>query len=118
MRVRFYIDEDAMSRGLVKALRTRGADVVVASDAGMTHKSDEEHQEYAAEQGLVVYTFNTKDFMALHTSYLQEGRSHAGIILGDQQRYSIGEQMRRLLTLSAVLSAEEMRDQVVFLSAW
>jgi len=118
MRVRLYMDEDAMSRGLVKALRTRGADVVAASDVGMTHKSDVEHLEYAAEHGLVVYTFNTGDFMALHTSYMQEGRSHAGIVFGDQQRHSIGEQMRRLLALIAVRSAEEMKDQVEFLSVW
>lgn len=71
------MDEDAMSRGLVKALRTRGADVVAASDVGMTHKSDAEHLEYAAEHGLVVYTFNTIDFTTLHTNYLQEGRPHA-----------------------------------------
>jgi hypothetical protein len=39
------------------------------------------------------------------------------IILG-QQNYSIGEQMRRLLRLISTKSAEEMRNQVEFLSAW
>lgn len=118
VRVRLYLDEDAMSRGLVKALRTRGADVVAASDVDMSHMPDEQHLEYAAKQGLVLYSFNTKDYMVLHTKYMEQGRSHAGIVLGDQGRYSIGEQMRHLLALISARSAETMRDQVEFLSAW
>lgn len=35
-----------------------------------------------------------------------------------QQNYSIGEQMRRLLRLIAAKSAEDMQNQVEFLSAW
>ncbi len=35
-----------------------------------------------------------------------------------QQRYSIGEQMRRLLKLVAARSAEGMRNRVGFLNAW
>jgi hypothetical protein len=30
--------------------------------------------------------------MALHTKFLTEGISHAGILIGTQQRYSVGEQ--------------------------
>jgi hypothetical protein len=49
---------------------------------------------------------------------MQAGESHAGIILAVQQRYSVGEQMRRLLRLIDTLTAEEMRDRIEFLSAW
>jgi hypothetical protein len=35
-----------------------------------------------------------------------------------QQRYSVGEQMRRLLRLIKTLTAEEMRNRIEFLSAW
>jgi hypothetical protein len=35
-----------------------------------------------------------------------------------QQRYSVGEQMRRLLRLIDTLTAEEMRNRIEFLSAW
>ena len=35
-----------------------------------------------------------------------------------QQRYSIGEQMYRLLNLVAKRTAEEMQNHVEFLSAW
>jgi hypothetical protein len=49
---------------------------------------------------------------------LQQKRNHAGIILVQQQRYSMGEVMRGILQLIATKSAEEMIDQVEFLSAW
>jgi hypothetical protein len=49
---------------------------------------------------------------------MQAGESRAGIILAVQQRYSVGEQMRRLLRLIDTLTAEEMRDRIEFLSAW
>jgi hypothetical protein len=38
--------------------------------------------------------------------------------LRQKQRYSVGEQMRRLLKLIAPVSAEEMINRVEFLSAW
>lgn len=107
-----------MDDDLVKALEGRGIDVLTAYDAGMAKFPDEEHLKYAAEQGRVLYSFNIKDFYLLHTRFLEQGQSHAGIILAQQKRYSVGEQMRRLLKLAAAKSAEEMVDQVEFLSAW
>lgn len=76
MIIRLYVDEDALDKDLIRALRARGRD------------------------------------------YLTQGKSHAGIVLAQQQGYSVGEQMRRLLKLIAVKSAEEMRNQIEFLSAW
>jgi hypothetical protein len=110
-----YFDEDSMDRDLVTALRARGVDVMTAADAGMLGRSDVEHLEYAAMQGRVLYTFNRGDFYRLHTSYLAEGKTHAGIILALQQRYSIGQQMRQLLELIASKSSEEMHNNAVFL---
>jgi len=39
--IRLYIDEDAMDKDLVQALRARGVDVMTALDAGMIERSDE-----------------------------------------------------------------------------
>jgi hypothetical protein len=47
-----------------------------------------------------------------------QGRSHAGLILAQQQRYPVGDQVRRLLRLVAAKSAEQMRNRIEFLSAW
>jgi predicted nuclease of predicted toxin-antitoxin system len=116
--IRLYFDEDSMRRSLVRALRARGVDVVTALDAGMVERSDVEHLDYATEQGRVLCTFNVGDFYRLHSDYLVQGKSHAGIILMRQQYYSVGEQMRRLLRLVASKSADEMKNWVEFLSAW
>lgn len=40
------------------------------------------------------------------------------MILVQQQRYSVGQLMRGILQLIAAKSAEEMENQVEFLSAW
>lgn len=116
--VRLYIDEDSMSRALVRALRARGVDVTTALDKGMIERPDAIHLDYATQQGRVLYSFNVGDFYELHTTYLTQGKSHAGLILASQQRYSVGEQMRRLLKLIATRSAEDMENRVEFLSAW
>jgi hypothetical protein len=118
MKIRLYVDEDSMRHALVEALRARGVDVLTALEAGMIKRKDEEHLEYATVQGRVLYTFNVGDFYRLHTAFLKQGKSHAGIILARQQRYPVGEQMRRLLKLIAAKSAEEMKNRVEFLSAW
>jgi len=116
--IRLYIDEDAMDKDLVQALRARGLDVITALDARMIERSDDEHLDYATAQGCVLYSFNVGDFYRLHTAYMAQGKSHAGIILAQQQRYSVGEQMRRLLKLIATKSVEQMKSEAEFLSAW
>lgn len=110
-----YIDEDSMDGDLVAALRARGVDVITAADAGMLGYSDPEQLEYATSQGRVLYSFNRGDFYCLHTNYLTEGRTHGGIILAPQQRYSIGTQLRQILELIGTKTAEEIQDNVVFL---
>jgi hypothetical protein len=107
-----------MHHGLVQALRARGVDVLTALEAGMIERADADHLEYAAKEGRALCTFNIGDFYCLHTEYLLEGKRHAGIILMQQQRFSVGEQMRRLLRLIADKSASEMESKVEFMSAW
>ncbi len=85
MTIRLYIEEDSMSRALVKALRSRGMNVTTALIEDMIKRDDEEHLEYATVQGRSLYSFNRGDFLRLHTQYLQQGKIHAGIILANQQ---------------------------------
>jgi hypothetical protein len=107
-----------MRHALVRALRARGVDVTTALDEDMIERDDKEHLDYATAQGRVLYTFNVGDFHRLHEEYLRQGKNHAGIILAPQQRYSVGEQMRRILKLRATKSAGDMENNVEFLSAW
>jgi len=118
MKISLYFDEDALAAALIKALRTRGVNILSAWEAGMRHRPDEEHLLFATAQGRVLFGFNAGDYLRLHTEFLTQERSHAGIVLAKQQVYSVGEQMRRLLRLVGAKPAEEMKDGIEFLSDW
>ncbi|MGF1571337.1 MAG: DUF5615 family PIN-like protein [Nodosilinea sp.] len=115
-RIRFYIDEDAMRSAFVKALQRAGLDVVTVADGHRWGDSDASQLAWATQQGRVLYTFNVKDFCFLHTQWLTQKESHAGIVVVPRQHYSIGEQIRGLLGLVNSLSAEAMVNQLVYLS--
>ena len=116
--IKLYFDEDAMHSRLATALRSRGVTVVTVMDAGLAEKSDDEQLAFATERGCVLYTFNVSDFYRLHTLWVGAGREHAGMILAPQQRFSVGEQLRRILRLRATTTTESMRNQVEFLGNW
>jgi len=107
-----------MDADLVRALRIRGLDVTTALEQGMIRRADSDHLEYATSQGRALYSFNLRDYNKLHADCLSRGKQHAGIIVARQQIYGVGEQMRRLLRIVAQISAEEMRDSILYLSAW
>ncbi|SPE35798.1 conserved hypothetical protein [Candidatus Sulfopaludibacter sp. SbA6] len=45
-------------------------------------------------------------------------RTHAGIIVAPQQQYSVGEELRRIMRLISRSTAEQMQNQLEFLSSW
>lgn len=118
MRLRLHLDEDAMDKDLIQALRLRGVDFTTARESETEGYLDEQQLEFATAQGRALYSFNIKDYMLVHSQFLGHEKSHAGIILTGQRQYSIGEQLRRLLLLIAAKSSEDMQDQVVFLSSF
>ena len=118
MIIRLYCDEDSMQHTFINALRARGVDVRTALEARMTERPDWEHLDYATAEGRVLYSFNVGDFCRLHTKYLSEDKSHAGIVVARQQRFSVGTQLHGLLRLVVTKSAEAMRDQLEFLASW
>ena len=56
MKISLYLEEDSMSHALGRDLRARGADVVTALEEGMIQRNDEEHLEFAAKTGRVLYS--------------------------------------------------------------
>lgn len=116
--IRLYFDEDSMDHDLIVALRARGVDVATALEKEMIARIDAEHLDCATRDGRVLFSFNRGDFYGLHVQYLSQGKSHAGMILASQQRYSVGETMRRILLLANTKSHEDMKNWVEFLSAW
>lgn len=75
-----------MDEDFVQALRSRNVDVLTVGDIGMLHRSDEDQLNWAKENGRVIFSFNTRDFYRLHTTLIEQGLSHGGIILAPQQR--------------------------------
>jgi ActR/RegA family two-component response regulator len=45
--IKLYLDEDAISRALIRALRARGVDVLTAQEADLIGAPDEEQLAYA-----------------------------------------------------------------------
>lgn len=117
-QTRLYLDEDAMRRSIVFALRSRSVDVLTASEAGMINRDDQDHLTAAAASGRVLYTFNVVDYCILHQTWISQERLHAGIIVAPQQRYPVGEELRRLMRLIGRVPAEKMRNRIEFLSTW
>jgi len=107
-----------MQRAVLAGLRARGVDAITALEAGLTDRPDEEQLEFARSQERVLFTFNASHFCRIHAGLVAQGKSHAGIIVAPQQRYTIGERLRGLLKLIAAKTAEEMRDRLEFLSDW
>ena len=118
MTIRLYFDEDSMDKALVQALRARNVDEVTALEVDMIERPDQDHLDFSTAQGRVLYSFNVGDLYQLHSTYLEQHKTHTGIVLSRQQHYAVGEQMRRLLKLIASLNAEQMENRVEFLSAW
>lgn len=114
-KLRLLIDEDAQHRGLAPALRARGVDVTTVRDLGMLGAEDESILVRAVAESRVIYSLNAGDFFRLHTQWMQLGQEHAGIIIVPRQRYSVGEQLRRLFAVINRRSAENMRNEIVFL---
>lgn len=92
--------------------------MITPMDVGQIGKTDEAQLAFATERECVLYTFNVCDFYRFHTDWIRAGREHCGMILALQlqQRFSVGEQLRRILRLRASLTMEAMRNTVEFLN--
>lgn len=116
--LKLHLDEDADAHALLKALRQRGLDVSSSRELALLQSSDEGQLAWALEQGRAIYSYNASDFCRLHAEFIRHGRHHAGIIIGDQQTLSIGEETRCLLRISDARTAADMRGNLEFLSNW
>jgi len=99
----------------MQGLRARGLDLLTTSEARRVGKTDAEQFAFAIGLRRTMYTFNVGDFARLHRERLEGGGSHFGIVVIPDQRYSIGEKIRRLAAFVSDVAAEEMIDRFEFL---
>ncbi len=116
MNFNLYLDEDRIAGVLVAGLRRAGFDVVSCREAGRLGYADEEQLEFSTSLGRVLYSANVRDYARIHGEWLAIDRRHAGIIVCNQQGWSIGEQIRRLALVSERHTSAELSASIVHLS--
>jgi predicted nuclease of predicted toxin-antitoxin system len=114
--VRFLLDADIQARGLVRGLRERGHDVVIATDLPEhVYRDDEALLRAATLDGRIFVTHNLVDFPDILRGWGQENIDHAGVILSSLAANRIGEILRRILRLA---DARPRHEQWKDLACW
>jgi beta-phosphoglucomutase-like phosphatase (HAD superfamily) len=113
--IRLYLDEDSMARAVLRGLRAAGFDVLTTTEAGMRGRPDPDQLAFGASRRRVIYTANIGDYSRLHAESWVEWFEHAGIVVLTEQRLSPGEQIRRLVRLSAEVGDDGMVHRIEFL---
>jgi len=112
-KIRIYTNE-SVNVTIAEGLRRRGVDAFSARDTANLGLTDEEQLTYAGKQKATILTHDT-DFLRIVARWMEEGRTHHGIIYCHQKSYPIGECIRRLRALTSVLTYEDMVNHIEFL---
>ena len=106
-QIRFYTDEN-VSRAVIDGLRRRGVDVASAPEMGMLARSDDEHLEFAAGLGRILFTHDD-DFLRLDSQRI----SHSGIAYTHQSS-SISRIINGLVRIHETRTPEDMAGHVEY----
>ena len=112
-KVRIYTNE-SVDVAIVDGLERKGVDAFSARDTGNLGFTDEEQLIFARREKAAIFTHDT-DFLQIAVRWIEEGRTHHGIIYCHQKSYSIGECIRKLRMLTALLTSEDTVDRIEFL---
>lgn len=114
--IHIYTDED-VTTALAVGLRERGFNAQSAAEAGQLEADDESQLEYAAAHNMALMTQNEKDFAPLARQWADNNREHSGIIISAPfTREQFGELLRQTLRLLDTLTADELRNALVYLT--
>ncbi len=114
-RPRLHLDADTSYRVLQQTLSQRGHDVTRTPNAWMpSNATDEQQLLGATAQGRCIFTFNIRDFMQLARIY----PAHGGIILAQQQDWTLAGLIVALDHLLTHTQAEAWPGQVRWLNTW
>lgn len=108
--MQFYFDE-SVELAVSQQLQRAGIDVVSAHSMDLLGDSDDNHLQRATHLKRVLCTYD-QDFLRLAA----EGISHHGIIFTQQQTASIGEWVREIKRIHAEHEADDLVEQVLYLS--
>jgi hypothetical protein len=111
--MRLYTNE-SVPIAVAEGLKRRGVDAFTARDVGNLGLSDEEQLAFARLQNAVIFTHDD-DFLKIAHDWRAAGHDHSGIIYVHQQRFGVGESIRRLKLLDGLLTQADMYNHVEFL---
>lgn len=110
--VSLFLDED-VSVLIAKLVAARGFSALTTLEAGRLRSTDSDQLAFAAAQTRAILTHNRVHFESLAQQYIDEGRSHSGIIIAF--RRPPHEIARRLLLLLNRITADEMDNQLLYI---
>jgi Domain of unknown function (DUF5615) len=111
--LRLYLDED-VSVLVADLIRAHGFDVKTTREAKNLGRSDREQLVFSTIDQRTMLTHNRVDFERLHTEALHQHSPHAGILVANR-RASDFEIARRLLVVLDRFTADELRNQLLYL---
>jgi hypothetical protein len=110
--IELYLDED-VNVLVAKLLQGRGFSATTTRAEGQLQNSDAEQLAFAVSEQKTFLTHNRADYDALAEKYLEEGKTHYGIILA--VRHPPYELVRRLMRILNNLTADEMENQIRYI---
>ncbi len=106
--IRFYTNE-SVNIAIVDGLKRRGVKIISAWDADNLRLTHKDQLDYAKKNGFVIVTHDD-DFLSIALKY-----EHKGIVYVHQQKYSIGNLIKRLKLLWDIAEQKDMTNHVEFL---
>lgn len=113
--VRLYLDEDVHTF-IAEAVQLRGYEATTTRDQRRLGAEDPDQLAFTHQRGYTLVTYNVQDYPRLHYEWLTAEKHHAGIIVASRENPR--RNIRALLNLLALVTAEEMVDQLEFLKFW
>jgi len=111
--IKIYTDE-SVDVAIAQGLQRRGVEAFSARDRDKLGLTDEEPLGFAREEKATIFTHDT-DFLQIAAQWIDDGRTHCGVIYCHQTMHGIGDCIRNLKILVAVLTQEDMIDHIEFL---
>ncbi len=109
-----HLDADTSSKTLAKMLSERGHDVTRTPNEWVPEDADDEVQlREASKRGRIIFTFNIRDFTPL-----AQIKTHAGILLAEQNAWTLSGLIRSIDRVLSETTAEEWIGQVRWLNQW
>jgi predicted nuclease of predicted toxin-antitoxin system len=113
--IRIYTDE-SVDVAIAKGLQRRGIDAFSARERDKFGLTDEEQLIFAKEEKGAIFTHDA-DFLRIAVRWVNEGKTHCGVIYCHQTAYGIGDCIRNLKILATVLAlsyAKNMISNLIF----